>query len=226
MWWERCVKKRLPLRIRKEQHERNKYYNIMENHLYQCIYDILLSNIPEPAKPPALQRYKAKIVRLHARRMEKVMLDKNTQDKTKDKEPSLFHILKMVKRRETRVIRHVLDMQGNDVSGHRNVLKTFAKHLRQKYEPIEIDQTCVTRLQRVIPLTCPTKYAELLEQPITIEELSSALRSGAKHKTPGIDGFSLEFYIANWDTIKQELLELMNQMFLHKKSLLNRNMAS
>ena len=92
---------------------------------------------------------------------------------------------------------------------------------------IDTDQTCVTSLQGVITLTCPKKYADLLEQPITIEELSSALRSGAKQKTPGIDGFSLEFYIANWDTIKQDIFELMNQMFLHKKkSLLNRNMAS
>jgi len=149
--------------------------------------------------------------------MEKVMLDNNAQDKMEDEEPSLFHILKMVKRHETTVIRQVLDMQGNDVSGHPNVRNTFTTHLRQKYEPIEIDQTCVTKLQGVIPLTCPTKYADLLEQPITIEELSAALRSGAKHKTPGIDDFSLEFYIANWDTIKQDLRELMNQMFLHKK---------
>ena len=78
----------------------------------------------------------------------------------------------------------------------------------------------------VIPLTCPTKYADLLEQPITIEEISSALRSGVKHKKPGIGGFSLEIYIANWGTIKQDLLELMNHMFLHKKSPINRNMAS
>ena len=122
------------------------------------------------------------------------MLDNNAQDEMEDVEPSLFHILTMVKRRETRVIRQVLDMQRKDVASHRNVLNTFASHLRQKYEHIEIDQTCVTKLQGVIPLTCPTKYAELLEQPITIEELSSALRSGAKHKTPGIDGFRLEFY--------------------------------
>jgi mannosylglycoprotein endo-beta-mannosidase len=108
-------------------------------------------------------------------------------------------------------------MQGNNVSGHRNVLNTFATHLRQKYEPIEIDQTCVTRLQGVIPFTCPTKYADLLEQPITIEELSATFRSEAKHQTPGIDGFNLEFYIANWDAINHDLLELVNQMFLHKK---------
>jgi hypothetical protein len=46
------------------------------------------------------------------------------------------------------------------------------------------------------------KYADLLEQPMTIHELLSALRSGAKRKTPGIDGVSPEFYIANWNTIK------------------------
>jgi len=97
----------------------------MENHLYHCIYDILSSDISEPPKLPALQRYKAKIVRLHAWRMEKVMLDNNAQDKMEEEEPFLFHILKMVKRRETRVIHQILDKQSNNVTGYRNVLNTF-----------------------------------------------------------------------------------------------------
>jgi len=195
----------------------------MKNHLYQCIYDILLSDIQEPAKLTSLQRYKAKIVRLRARRME-VMMDNNAQDKMENEEPS-FHILKTVKRRETRAICQILDMQGNNVFGHLNVLNNFLAHLRRKYQPIEIDQTCVSRLEEVIPLTCPTKYADLLEQPIITKELLSALRSAAKHKTAGIDGFSLKFYIANWDTITQHLFELMNQMFLHKNTH-QQNMAS
>lgn len=82
----------------------------MENHLYQCIYDILLSDIPEPTKLPALQRYKAKTVRLHARRIENVMLENNSKDKMEDEGLSHFHILKMVKLRETRVIRQIVDM--------------------------------------------------------------------------------------------------------------------
>ena len=111
----------------------------------------------------------------------------------------------MVKRREIRVIRQILDIQGNNVSGHLNVL-TFVTHLRRKHQHIAIDQKYVTRPQGVIPLTCPTKYADLLEQPITNEEHLSALRSGTKHKTPGIDGFSLQFYIGNWDTINRTYL--------------------
>jgi len=88
----------------------------------------------------------------------------------------------MVKLRGTRVIRQILDIQGNNVSGHLKVLNTFVTHFRRKYQPTEIDQTCITRLQGIITLTCPTKYADLLEQPVTTAELLSALRSGAKHK--------------------------------------------
>ena len=85
----------------------------MVNHLYQCIYDILISDAPELAKLPVLQRYKAKIVCLHARRMD-VMLDNNAEDKMEVEEPSLFHILKMVKGPEVRIIRQILCIQGNN----------------------------------------------------------------------------------------------------------------
>jgi hypothetical protein len=39
-----------------------------------------------------------------------VILDKNAQDKMEDEELSLFHILKMIKQRETRDVRQILGM--------------------------------------------------------------------------------------------------------------------
>jgi hypothetical protein len=39
----------------------------------------------------------------------------------------------------------------------------------------------------------------------------------ARNKTPEIDGICLEFCTANWDTMGPDLLELLNQMFVHKK---------
>jgi hypothetical protein len=56
-----------------------------------------------------------------------------------------------------------------------------------------------------------------LEQLITTEEILLALRKESKHKATGIDGISLEFYTVNWKTIQPKLLDLHNQMFLHKK---------
>jgi hypothetical protein len=60
----------------------------------------------------------------------------------------------------------------------------------------------------------PSTYAAQLERPITTDEIHNALRAGARHKTPGIDGLSLEFYTANWDTIRMDLTE---HMFLQKR---------
>jgi len=68
--------------------------------------------------------------------MQKAMLDNNAKDKMEDEEPSLFHILKMVKRRETRVVSQTLDMECNNVCGTLNVLNTFVTYLRRKYQPI------------------------------------------------------------------------------------------
>ena len=47
-------KNSLPIHIRKEQYELNKIYKLMENRIYQCIYDMLLINITEPAKLQAI----------------------------------------------------------------------------------------------------------------------------------------------------------------------------
>ena len=75
----------------------------MENHLYECIYDIIRSDAPETDKFPKLQRYKAKIVRLHAERNARI----TAQDSLEDEEPSSYRVLKVFRRREMRTIQQV-----------------------------------------------------------------------------------------------------------------------
>jgi len=58
MWWERYVKKQLQRLLRQEERERTSNLRIMENHLYECLYDIICSDVPEADKFPALQRYR------------------------------------------------------------------------------------------------------------------------------------------------------------------------
>ena len=42
------------------------------------------------------------------------------------------------------------------------------------------------------------------------------MRAGARQRTPGIHGLSLDFYTANWDIIITDLTELLKQMFVQK----------
>jgi len=44
-----------------------------------------------------------------------------------------------------------------------------------------------------------------------------AVQKGKKRKAPGSDGIGLEFYKINWATIKEDIRELMNQMFMERK---------
>jgi hypothetical protein len=69
-WWEGHVKTHLKRLIRREEAKRNKNH-IMENHLYECLYDILRGETPETDKYYTLQRYKAKIVNLHTKKKRK-----------------------------------------------------------------------------------------------------------------------------------------------------------
>ena len=54
---------------------RRKVHRQMENYLYECIYDILHSNMPQEDRWLALQKYKENIIKLHAGRLQTLLLD-------------------------------------------------------------------------------------------------------------------------------------------------------
>jgi hypothetical protein len=147
----------------------------MENHLYECVYDILKSDIPEASKFSSLQRYKAKIIRLHATRKAKILLVTHDQDKMDGEEPSLFHVLKTIKRRSAREIHQVQDLQGNIHTTPQGVATTFVAHLSRKYGPITVDIQAMSALMTNIGTATPTRYTDILECPITSEEIFTAL---------------------------------------------------
>jgi hypothetical protein len=53
-----------------------------------------------------------------------------------------------------------------------------------------------------------------LEAQIEMEEIKEALRKGKRRKAPGSDGIVHEFYSTHWDIIKQELLEIVQNMYI------------
>jgi hypothetical protein len=104
MWWERCVKPQLKRLLRQEEAERRAHHTNIENHLYDCLYDILKSTSPATEKLPALQRYKAKLVRLYVEQRNKLLLDMQEHDILEGEEPSFFQVLRILRRREVREI--------------------------------------------------------------------------------------------------------------------------
>jgi hypothetical protein len=146
-------------------------------------------------------------------RREKILLDTSESDRVEDEEPSLYD-LKKLRRHGTLAILRVQDSLGNIVTRLQDISKIFLKYLLKKFGPIDIDGDCFHRLQGHVQQLCPTT-AKCLEQPIILEEVIAAIRSRARHKTPGSDSICLELYSGNWETVHMDL-KLLNQMFLHK----------
>jgi hypothetical protein len=110
----------------------------------------------------------------------------------------------------------VTDIHGNTHASLSEITAAFVSYMSHKYQPIALDETAVANMQTFLHPVFPATYAEQLEQPLTYDELLTALRAGARRKSPGIDGLSLEFYTANWETVREELLQLLDHMFLNK----------
>ena len=59
----------------------------------------------------------------------------------------------------------------------------------------------------------PPEYFDMIKMRITIEELEDIIKSFKTGKAPGIDGLSIEFYIAVFPIIKNELLQVLNSFY-------------
>jgi len=62
MWWDRLCKKKIRQLYQREQAERRRDHCMMENHLYECTYDILQVPGPSDQTLTALNHLKAKIM--------------------------------------------------------------------------------------------------------------------------------------------------------------------
>ena len=145
------------------------------------------------------------------------MLDNVDPNWLEGEKPVLFHILQTRKRQEVRVIRSVQDEHGNTQTTTNGVMRAFTTFLRRKYESIAVEDESIERVAEIGRRNLPTAWREQLEQAITPEEVHIAVRKGGRKKAPWSDGLGLEFYKANWATIKDNMGELMNQMFIERK---------
>jgi hypothetical protein len=106
------------------------------------------------------------------------------------------------------MIRRTQDQRGGITEVPTEIAQIFVAHLKDKYSPIDVSDSCVAEMLNAIRPNTPPSYAAYLEQPITTEELYAALKSGGPNKEPGSDDISWEFYIQLWDTVRDDMLEL------------------
>jgi hypothetical protein len=83
--------------------------------------------------------------------------------------------------------------------------------MRNKYRPIEVDEASVRTMVETGYGCVSDVWREILEMPITAEELISVVFKGDTNKSPCRDGRGLEFFKVLWEDIG-EIITLFIQM--------------
>ena len=180
-------------------------------------------NIPShiPTKIATLKKLRAQILRLNSTFHQRTMLDTEEHDKTLGEAPSLHHINKSRKRQKSRTIKRISDEHDKIHSTSTSIIQAFALYFNENFKPIHID---VTKPQLLLDCELRSSSIETnaaLEAPISLSEIRNAIAKGNSHKAPGNDGIGLEFYKAEWETIKTDLLQILNSMYIEGTILKN-----
>ena len=97
------------------------------------------------------------------------------------------------------------------------IIETFVAHFEQKFQQIQVDEACVKIMVEAGHRRLPEDMKEILDGPLTAEELRCAVDKGEKKKAPGRDGISSVFFQVNWEVMKDDLRKLFSEMFLDRK---------
>ena len=208
----------------REEAARRRVAKIMENHYYECMYAALRDKRPPDETFVTLNRLRAKIVNLHSVPLQKVLCDTDEHDTQPYEQPTLFHVLRMQEWRTARVTRHIQDEEGQTHTSPLNIMRVLMTHFRRKYDIIEVYKNCIKTMTETIPQPPDMHYIEHLNQTIDIEEIRLSLSTGKREKAPGSDGLGRDFYKTHWRTIKEDLHNVLNQMYLNKAITPNKNM--
>jgi hypothetical protein len=144
-----------------------------------------------------------------------MMFDMNEPYALEGEEMSLYHVLKMQKRKEEGTIYQIQNNHGTVHTAPLDVNQVFVQHLQDTYENINVHEESIRVLVEAVNHNAGIKYEDTLHDPITQEELRAAIRNGGKYKAPGSDGISAEFFRLHYDILQEDLLEVINQIYMN-----------
>jgi glutamate synthase domain-containing protein 2 len=162
IWWDRSCKRRIQVSFRKIQAERMRDHRAMDNNYYECIYERLKQPAHNADTRTVLQKLKAKIVHLHNIRLNQLLNDNNTAERTEGEQPTMYNVLQMRKRRNERNITALRDKEGITQMTTRGIARTLVTYMGEKYKRIEVSTEYVQHLLREIQPDQLNQYNEAM----------------------------------------------------------------
>ncbi|KAJ4430565.1 hypothetical protein ANN_19153 [Periplaneta americana] len=130
-----------------------------------------------------------------------------------EEKAALFLFLQKKNKGQTKLIHQLKTPDNQNITGTPLILeeafKYFQSRFRHRGHSERAQHNVLQYLQRAISLD----DQQLIEQPITEEEIRRAIFSASSKSAPGPDEITYNFYKAYWDFVKEQLLQVFNEVF-------------
>ena len=132
--------------------------------------------------------------------------------------PSKYFLNLEKQNRVNKEIRRLSTENGHVINGQDYILKEIFKFYSNLYQAKEVeDVDLVTLLDHSdIPKLTPEKSI-ILEGPLSVDEVYSMLKTMKNNKSPGQDGFTVEFYRFFWQHLKTFIVTSLNYAYFKGK---------
>lgn len=160
-----------------------------------------------------IREVKKEIVEIHAQRMRGV-LDRAKLDSAIEDEPiSMHHVASMRRRAKQQAISTLVTADGEVLDQQADIAAHFLDVFRSKFKATECGGGDSTLLDELGVSVTAEDNANLC-QGITLEEVAESVSKCRRHKSPGEDGITGEFYRAMFDIIGPDLTEVLDEMWV------------
>ena len=130
---------------------------------------------------------------------QRLLLDTDEHDRVAEEDPSLYHILKSMKRQEARMVYRICESQGNMQTKTFDILRNFTECMRMKYDYSQVKEDRVERMENAMHKRLHHAANTVLDAPVIMKDIHIAVRNGKPLKAPGSDGICQEFFKLTWE---------------------------
>ena len=104
------------------------------------------------------------------------------------------------------------DEVGEKVSSFEGLANLGVKHFQSLYKA-QVGSTLaeIIKLAQFFPCFVDTEENSELMGEVTMEELKATLHSFQKDKSPGLDGWTIEFFLGFFDILGEDLLKVVDE---------------
>ena len=129
-----------------------------------------------------------------------------------EKPTRYFFHLEQERIEKNRVI-SMYDSNGNEVTSRADLDQVHVEFYIQLFSEEPVDMTCQQHLFFQLNTKLTPAESSSCDGPISLEELAESVKSLSLNKSPGTDGFTLEFYLKFWHLLAPLLCHLYNFCF-------------